>query len=85
MLFHQRVERRLGVLLALLADIEAAPPNEGVRRGVVLPTIHHRPAPALGDIDVVPARTRKQPVELALSNSFGFGGTNCCVVFRGAS
>jgi 3-oxoacyl-[acyl-carrier-protein] synthase II len=31
----------------------------------------------------VPNEARKQKYEIALSNAFGFGGTNCCVIFRG--
>jgi len=54
-----------------------------MRRGVILPTVNHLPDPELADVDVVPNEARRQPVELAMSNAFGFGGTNCCVVFRG--
>jgi 3-oxoacyl-[acyl-carrier-protein] synthase II len=32
---------------------------------------------------VVPNTVRKQSYEFFLSNAFGFGGTNCCVVFKG--
>ena len=39
--------------------------------------------PDFSDIDVVSDDARKQKYEIALSNAFGFGGTNCCVIFRG--
>ena len=54
-----------------------------MRQGVVLPTINYIPDPELDGIDVVPNSSRKQSHELSLSNAFGFGGTNCCIVFRG--
>ncbi len=54
-----------------------------MQQGVLLPTINHVPDPALGEIDVVPNAPRRQQAELALSNAFGFGGTNCCVILRG--
>ncbi len=65
------------------AAIEAALGIEGMRQGIVLPTVNHIPDPELSDIDVVPNRARKQSYEFFLSNAFGFGGTNCCVIFRG--
>jgi len=52
-------------------------------RHLILPTINHLPDPEFSDVDVVPNAARKQKVEIALSNAFGFGGTNCCVIFRG--
>ena len=39
--------------------------------------------PEFADIDVVPHRIRSYSYEFFLSNSFGFGGTNCCIVFGG--
>jgi 3-oxoacyl-[acyl-carrier-protein] synthase II len=35
-------------------------------------------------VDVVPNEARRLNCEFALCNAFGFGGTNCCVVFKGA-
>jgi len=51
--------------------------------GLLLPTINHIPDPEFSDIDVVPNAVRRQCYEFFLSNAFGFGGTNCCVVFKG--
>jgi len=73
---------QLGHTLGASAAIEAALTIEGMRRGVLLPTVNHLPDPELLDLDVVPNQARKARVEIALSNAFGFGGTNCCVVFR---
>jgi len=74
---------QLGHTLGATAAIEAALAVEGMRRGILLPTINHLPDPEFADIDVVPNTARKQTHEIVLSNAFGFGGTNCCVIFRG--
>ncbi|MBW1706803.1 MAG: hypothetical protein JRJ86_16855 [Deltaproteobacteria bacterium] len=55
-----------------------------MQNGVILPTINHIPDPEFEDIDVVPDSARNQAYDIFISNAFGFGGTNCCVVFRGA-
>jgi 3-oxoacyl-[acyl-carrier-protein] synthase II len=74
---------QLGHTLGATAAIEAALTIEAMGRGLILPTINHIPDPDFADIDVVPNVLRKKKVEIALSNAFGFGGTNCCVIFRG--
>lgn len=74
---------QLGHTLGATAAIEAALTIEGMEKGFILPTINHIPDPELADIDVVPNVGRKQKYEIALSNAFGFGGTNCCIVFKG--
>ena len=51
-------------------------------RDQVAPTVNHDcPDPAC-DLDYVPNHARKMPIEYALSNSFGFGGTNGCLIFK---
>ncbi|HLN32302.1 MAG TPA: beta-ketoacyl-ACP synthase II [Gemmataceae bacterium] len=51
-----------------------------VRDGIVHPTINYdNPDPAC-DLDYVPNSARKMPIQRAISNSFGFGGHNCCLV-----
>jgi 3-oxoacyl-[acyl-carrier-protein] synthase II len=74
---------QLGHTLGATAAIEAALTIEAMGKGLILPTINHIPDPDFADIDVVPNVLRKKKVEIALSNAFGFGGTNCCVIFRG--
>jgi len=89
--FGKRIEKipvssnksQLGHTLGATAAIEAALTIEGMRKGIILPTINHLPDPDLADIDLVPNTARKQRHEIALSNAFGFGGTNCCVILRG--
>ncbi len=90
-IFGKRLEKvpissnksQIGHTLGAAAAIEAALTIEGMRRGIILPTINHIPDPKMTDIDVVPNEARRQQVEFALSNAFGFGGTNCCVIFKG--
>ncbi|MCP4682471.1 MAG: beta-ketoacyl-[acyl-carrier-protein] synthase family protein [Desulfobacterales bacterium] len=74
---------QVGHTLGASAAIEAALSIEAMQKGLILPTINHIPDPEFSDVDVVPNEVRKQKYEIFLSNSFGFGGTNCCVVFRG--
>ncbi len=76
---------QIGHTLGAAAAIEDALTIEGMQRGIILPTINHRPDPHFADIDCVPNEARKRRYEMALSNAFGFGGTNCCIVFRGTS
>ncbi len=74
---------QIGHTLGAAAAIEGALTIEGMQRGIILPTVNHRPDPHFDDIDCVPALARRLNHELALSNAFGFGGTNCCIIFRG--
>lgn len=74
---------QLGHTLGATAAIEAALTIEAMGKGLILPTINHLPDPDFTDIDVVSNVVRRKNYEIALSNAFGFGGTNCCVIFRG--
>ena len=74
---------QIGHTLGAAAAIEAVLGIEGMQQGIVLPTINHIPDPEFLDIDVVPNIARRLNHEMILSNAFGFGGTNCCIVFKG--
>ena len=74
---------QVGHSLGASAAIEAAFSIEAMNQSLLLPTVNHIPDPAFDDIDVVPDVCRRHSYEHLLSNSFGFGGTNCCIVFRG--
>ena len=74
---------QIGHTLGASAAIEAALSIEALQQGVMLPTVNHIPDPALDDVDVVPNQARRQHYEFFLSNAFGFGGTNCCIIFKG--
>lgn len=74
---------QVGHSLGAAAGIENALTIQGMQEGLILPTINHVPDPALEGFDLVPDAARRQHYEIALSNAFGFGGTNCCVIFKG--
>lgn len=71
-----------GHLLGAAAGIEAVFTCLAIRDQIAPPTINlHNPDPAC-DLDYVPNEARKMTIRAALSNSFGFGGTNSSLVFR---
>ncbi|MGB5749684.1 MAG: beta-ketoacyl-[acyl-carrier-protein] synthase family protein [Desulfobacterales bacterium] len=74
---------QIGHTLGASAAIEAALSIEAAQQGVILPTVNHIQDPELDDVDVVPNQARRQRYEFFLSNAFGFGGTNCCIIFKG--
>ncbi len=74
---------QIGHTLGAAAAIEASLAIEGMQQGIILPTVNHIPDPAFADVDVVPNAVRRHAHDTFLSNAFGFGGTNCCIVFRG--
>jgi 3-oxoacyl-[acyl-carrier-protein] synthase II len=71
-----------GHLLGGSGGIEAVATAMAIANDQVPPTINlENPDPAC-DLDYVPNQSRKQPVEVAMSNSFGFGGHNVTLVFK---
>ena len=74
---------QIGHTLGASAAIEAVLTIEGMQKETILPTINYIPDPKISGADFVPNKARKQSYSIALSNAFGFGGTNCCIVFRG--
>ncbi len=71
-----------GHLLGAAGVVEAIFSILAIRDGVAPPTInYHTPDPDC-DLDYVPNTARRMPIEVALSNSFGFGGTNGSLIFK---
>ncbi len=62
--------------------IEAVIGIMAMQRGVIPPTINYTTPDADCDLDYVPNVARQADLKVVMSNSFGFGGTNGCVVFR---
>jgi len=71
-----------GHLLGGAGGLEAGITVLAIRDQIAPPTINHEcPDPAC-DLDYVPNHARPMNIEYALSNSFGFGGTNGCLIFK---
>jgi len=71
-----------GHLLGAAGVVEAIFSVLAIRDNVAPPTInYHTPDPAC-DLDYVPNTARKMKIDVCLSNSFGFGGTNGSIIFR---
>jgi 3-oxoacyl-[acyl-carrier-protein] synthase II len=71
-----------GHLLGGAGGIEAVYTVLTVHHGMVPPTINYETPDPLCDLDYVPNKPRKTKVRAAMSNSFGFGGTNASLVFK---
>ena len=71
-----------GHLLGAAGGIEAIATVLAMHHGILPPTINYETPDPECDLDYVPNQPRKQDVEVALSNAFGFGGTNAILAFR---
>ena len=69
-----------GHLLGAAGGLEFAISVLAIREGCVPPTINLDEPDPENDLDYVPHTARDMPVRVALTNSFGFGGTNACLV-----
>ena len=72
----------IGHLLGAAGAVEAGIASLVVQRGVLPPTINYENPDPDCDLDYVPNQMRKKDVRYALSNSFGFGGTNAALLFK---
>jgi 3-oxoacyl-[acyl-carrier-protein] synthase II len=72
----------IGHLLGAAGAVEAIFCMLAMRDQVAPPTINLDNPSVATAIDLVPHRARKRPINVVLSNSFGFGGTNASIVFR---
>jgi 3-oxoacyl-[acyl-carrier-protein] synthase II len=71
-----------GHLLGAAGGVEAAFSALAIHRGLLPPTINlDHPDPEC-DLDYVAGGMREAKVDVALSNSFGFGGVNACLLFK---
>jgi len=71
-----------GHLLGAAGVVEAIFSVLAIRDGVAPPTINYRTPDPECDLDYVPNSARQMKIDVSLSNSFGFGGTNGSLVFR---
>ena len=71
-----------GHLLGAAGGIEAVATVLALHHGLLPPTINYETPDPECDLDYVPNQARKVDVEYAMSNAFGFGGTNATLAFR---
>ena len=71
----------IGHLLGAAGSVEAIFSILAMRDGIVPPTLNLEDPSEGCDIDLVPLRAKERRVRYALSNSFGFGGTNASLIF----
>jgi 3-oxoacyl-[acyl-carrier-protein] synthase II len=71
-----------GHLLGAVGAVEAIYTILALRNGVLPPTINYENPDPECDLDYVPNEAREVPIKVAMSNSFGFGGTNGCLVIK---
>ena len=72
----------IGHLLGASGAVEAIICALSIRDQVLTPTINLENPDAECDLDYVPHHSRDAKIDVALSNSFGFGGTNGSLVFK---
>ena len=73
----------IGHLLGAAGAVEAVYTVMAIQEQICPPTLNlEDPADELVDFDLVPLQPKKREIKAAMSNSFGFGGTNSSLVFK---
>ncbi len=73
----------IGHLLGAAGGVEAVYSILAAKNNLLPPTLNlDNPSENCGGVDLVPKKTREKNIRVTLSNSFGFGGTNACLIFR---
>ncbi|MBY0521852.1 MAG: beta-ketoacyl-ACP synthase II [Gemmataceae bacterium] len=75
----------IGHLLGASGGVELIATALTIKHGVIHPTINYQTPDPGCDLDYVPNTARETRVKRAISNSFGFGGHNCCLVIGALS
>jgi len=72
----------IGHLLGAAGAVEAVATALTIKNRIIPPTINYENPDPDCDLDYVPNKAIEYPVKVAISNSFGFGGTNACLAFK---
>lgn len=75
------IKSMLGHTMGTASAFEAIACCLATKEGMIPPTINYETPDPDCDLDYVPGKARKKDVNIALNNSFAFGGNNACVVF----
>jgi 3-oxoacyl-[acyl-carrier-protein] synthase II len=75
------IKSMVGHCLGSAGGIEAVATVLTIKNGVIPPTIHYEVPDPHCDLYYTPNHSIKKDVQVAISNSFAFGGNNCCLVF----
>ncbi|MFT7005222.1 MAG: 3-oxoacyl-[acyl-carrier-protein] synthase II, partial [Sulfurimonas sp.] len=76
------IKGQIGHCLGAAGGIEAVTCLMAMRDGIIPPTINYMNPDENCDLDVVPNVSRKSELNVVMSNSFGFGGTNGVLIFK---
>lgn len=76
------IKSMLGHTMGAASAIEAGVCCLAIRDGAIPPTANYEEPDPECDLDVVPNTSREQPVQVAMSNAYAFGGNNASVLFR---
>jgi 3-oxoacyl-[acyl-carrier-protein] synthase II len=76
------IKGQVGHCLGAAGGIEAVVSIMAMRDGIIPPTINYENPDENCDLDIVPNTARKADLNVIMSNSFGFGGTNGAVIFK---
>jgi 3-oxoacyl-[acyl-carrier-protein] synthase II len=71
-----------GHLLGAAGGVEGVFSVLSIHRNLLLPTINYVTPDPDCDLDYIPNQAREAKIDYALSNSFGFGGTNAALLFK---
>ncbi len=76
------IKSMIGHLLGAAGAVEAVATVKTIETGIIPPTINYEHPDPECDLDYTPNKAVEYPVKVAISNSFGFGGTNACLAFK---
>lgn len=76
------IKSMTGHLLGAAGGIECIATALSLQNGILPPTINYETPDEGLDLDYVPNKSREQKINAAISNSFGFGGHNACLVLK---